>query len=73
MLFAVMKRGKIKKGKNDLIRAEEGEDPFADMSSVGKSDTFSLNRSAGEGHRTQSVHSLLQKSILSGFYNLSAI
>ncbi|KAK9532840.1 hypothetical protein VZT92_010206 [Zoarces viviparus] len=30
----VMKRGKVKKGKNDLIGAEEGEDPFADISSV---------------------------------------
>uniref|UniRef100_A0A8C6KMV8 Voltage-dependent N-type calcium channel subunit alpha-1B n=1 Tax=Nothobranchius furzeri TaxID=105023 RepID=A0A8C6KMV8_NOTFU len=30
-------RGKIKKGKNDLIGAEEGEDRFADLSSVGKS------------------------------------
>ncbi|XP_026195314.1 voltage-dependent N-type calcium channel subunit alpha-1B isoform X3 [Anabas testudineus] len=30
----VLKRGKVKKGKNDLIGAEEGEDPFADMSSV---------------------------------------
>uniref|UniRef100_A0A096ME86 Voltage-dependent N-type calcium channel subunit alpha n=1 Tax=Poecilia formosa TaxID=48698 RepID=A0A096ME86_POEFO len=30
----VLKRGKIKKGKNDLIGAEEGDDPFADMSSV---------------------------------------
>ncbi|XP_006803553.1 voltage-dependent N-type calcium channel subunit alpha-1B isoform X1 [Neolamprologus brichardi] len=33
----VLKRGKVKKGKNDLISAEEGEDPFADISSVGKS------------------------------------
>uniref|UniRef100_A0A671YSJ3 Voltage-dependent N-type calcium channel subunit alpha n=1 Tax=Sparus aurata TaxID=8175 RepID=A0A671YSJ3_SPAAU len=31
----VLKRGKVKKGKNDLISAEEGEDPFADISSVG--------------------------------------
>uniref|UniRef100_A0AAQ4P9M3 Voltage-dependent N-type calcium channel subunit alpha n=1 Tax=Gasterosteus aculeatus aculeatus TaxID=481459 RepID=A0AAQ4P9M3_GASAC len=31
---AVLKRGKVKKGKNDLISAEEGEDPFADISSV---------------------------------------
>ncbi|XP_078126806.1 voltage-dependent N-type calcium channel subunit alpha-1B isoform X1 [Sander vitreus] len=30
----VLKRGKVKKGKNDLIGAEEGEDPFADISSV---------------------------------------
>ncbi|XP_041825615.1 voltage-dependent N-type calcium channel subunit alpha-1B [Melanotaenia boesemani] len=30
----VLKRGKIKKGKNDLIGAEEGEDPFADMTTV---------------------------------------
>ncbi|XP_051268614.1 voltage-dependent N-type calcium channel subunit alpha-1B isoform X1 [Dicentrarchus labrax] len=30
----VLKRGKAKKGKNDLISAEEGEDPFADISSV---------------------------------------
>ncbi|CAG5867207.1 unnamed protein product, partial [Menidia menidia] len=32
--LSVLKRGKMKKGKNDLIGAEEGEDPFADMSSV---------------------------------------
>ncbi|XP_017163319.1 voltage-dependent N-type calcium channel subunit alpha-1B-like isoform X4 [Poecilia reticulata] len=32
--LSVLKRGKIKKGKNDLIGAEEGDDPFADMSSV---------------------------------------
>uniref|UniRef100_A0A672Z7R2 Voltage-dependent N-type calcium channel subunit alpha-1B n=1 Tax=Sphaeramia orbicularis TaxID=375764 RepID=A0A672Z7R2_9TELE len=31
---AVLKRGKAKKGKNDLIGAEEGEDPFTDISSV---------------------------------------
>ncbi|XP_024917791.1 voltage-dependent N-type calcium channel subunit alpha-1B-like isoform X6 [Cynoglossus semilaevis] len=30
----VLKRGKAKKGKNELIGAEEGEDPFADISSV---------------------------------------
>lgn len=30
----------MKKGKNDLISAEEGEDPFADISSVGKSFFF---------------------------------
>ncbi|XP_041815617.1 voltage-dependent N-type calcium channel subunit alpha-1B isoform X1 [Chelmon rostratus] len=30
----VLKRSKAKKGKNDLISAEEGEDPFADISSV---------------------------------------
>uniref|UniRef100_A0AAQ5X1J7 Voltage-dependent N-type calcium channel subunit alpha n=1 Tax=Amphiprion ocellaris TaxID=80972 RepID=A0AAQ5X1J7_AMPOC len=30
----ILKRGKVKKGKNDLIGAEEGEDPFADISSV---------------------------------------
>ncbi|KAM4635714.1 voltage-dependent N-type calcium channel subunit alpha-1B [Polymixia lowei] len=30
----VLKRGKAKKGKNDLIGAEEGEDPFTDISSV---------------------------------------
>ncbi|XP_049459706.1 voltage-dependent N-type calcium channel subunit alpha-1B isoform X1 [Epinephelus fuscoguttatus] len=30
----VLKRNKAKKGKNDLIGAEEGEDPFADISSV---------------------------------------
>ncbi|XP_053705164.1 voltage-dependent N-type calcium channel subunit alpha-1B isoform X1 [Synchiropus splendidus] len=30
----VMKRNKVKKGKSDLIGAEEGEDPFADISSV---------------------------------------
>uniref|UniRef100_A0A672JN68 Voltage-dependent N-type calcium channel subunit alpha n=1 Tax=Salarias fasciatus TaxID=181472 RepID=A0A672JN68_SALFA len=33
-LIAVLKRAKVKKGKNDLIGAEEGEDPFADISSV---------------------------------------
>lgn len=33
----VLKRGKPKKGKNDLISAEEGDDPFADISSVGRS------------------------------------
>lgn len=33
--LAVLKRNKAKKGKNDLISAEEGEDPFADISSVG--------------------------------------
>ncbi|XP_023816312.1 voltage-dependent N-type calcium channel subunit alpha-1B isoform X8 [Oryzias latipes] len=32
--LSVLKRGKIKKVKNDLMGAEEGEDPFADMSSV---------------------------------------
>lgn len=31
----VLKWNKGKKGKNDLISAEEGEDPFADISSVG--------------------------------------
>ncbi|XP_034096054.1 voltage-dependent N-type calcium channel subunit alpha-1B-like isoform X2 [Gymnodraco acuticeps] len=30
----VHKRGKAKKGKNDLIGGEEGDDPFADISSV---------------------------------------
>lgn len=35
--LAVLKRSKAKKGKNDLIGAEEGEDPFADISSVGMS------------------------------------
>ncbi|XP_045076367.1 voltage-dependent N-type calcium channel subunit alpha-1B-like, partial [Coregonus clupeaformis] len=30
----VLKRGKVKKSKNDLIGAEEGEDHFTDMSSV---------------------------------------
>ncbi|KAM9322783.1 voltage-dependent N-type calcium channel subunit alpha-1B [Pholidichthys leucotaenia] len=30
----VLKRGKVKKGKNDLIGAEEGEEAFADISSV---------------------------------------
>uniref|UniRef100_A0A1A8FXU0 Voltage-dependent N-type calcium channel subunit alpha n=1 Tax=Nothobranchius korthausae TaxID=1143690 RepID=A0A1A8FXU0_9TELE len=33
--LSVLKRGKIKKGKNDLIGAEEGDDRFADLSSVG--------------------------------------
>ncbi|XP_074546394.1 voltage-dependent N-type calcium channel subunit alpha-1B isoform X4 [Halichoeres trimaculatus] len=33
----VLKRSKAKKGKNDLIGAEEGEDPFADISSVAPS------------------------------------
>ncbi|XP_037835455.1 voltage-dependent N-type calcium channel subunit alpha-1B [Kryptolebias marmoratus] len=32
--LSVLKRSKMKKGKNDLIGAEEGDDPFADMSSV---------------------------------------
>eukprot|EP00066_Takifugu_rubripes_P013491 XP_011602757.1 PREDICTED: voltage-dependent N-type calcium channel subunit alpha-1B isoform X2 [Takifugu rubripes] len=32
--LSVLKRNKAKKGKNDLIGAEEGEDPFADISSV---------------------------------------
>uniref|UniRef100_A0A8C8HY68 Voltage-dependent N-type calcium channel subunit alpha n=1 Tax=Oncorhynchus tshawytscha TaxID=74940 RepID=A0A8C8HY68_ONCTS len=32
----VLKRGKVKKSKNELIGAEEGEDHFTDMSSVGK-------------------------------------
>lgn len=41
VLFTVLKRGKVKKGKNDLIGAEEGEDPFADISSVGKFYIFS--------------------------------
>lgn len=36
-VLTVLKRGKTKKGKNDLISAEEGEDPFADISSVGTS------------------------------------
>ena len=31
-----MKRGKVKKGKNDLMNAEDGDDPYADISSVGK-------------------------------------
>uniref|UniRef100_A0A674EF08 Voltage-dependent N-type calcium channel subunit alpha n=1 Tax=Salmo trutta TaxID=8032 RepID=A0A674EF08_SALTR len=31
----LLKRGKVKKRKNDLIGAEEGEDHFTDMSSVG--------------------------------------
>uniref|UniRef100_A0A8C7KSG9 Voltage-dependent N-type calcium channel subunit alpha n=1 Tax=Oncorhynchus kisutch TaxID=8019 RepID=A0A8C7KSG9_ONCKI len=31
----LLKRGKVKKSKNDLIGAEEGEDHFTDMSSVG--------------------------------------
>lgn len=35
--LTVLKRGKTKKGKNDLISAEEGEDPFADIASVGTS------------------------------------
>ncbi|CAL8237577.1 unnamed protein product, partial [Arctogadus glacialis] len=30
----VMKRGKVKKGKNDLMNAEDGDDPYADISSV---------------------------------------
>lgn len=32
----VLKRAKVKKGKNDLIGAEEGEEHFTDISSVGK-------------------------------------
>uniref|UniRef100_A0A8C8GND0 Voltage-dependent N-type calcium channel subunit alpha n=1 Tax=Oncorhynchus tshawytscha TaxID=74940 RepID=A0A8C8GND0_ONCTS len=33
-LNCVLKRGKVKKSKNELIGAEEGEDHFTDMSSV---------------------------------------
>uniref|UniRef100_A0A8C5BRV7 Voltage-dependent N-type calcium channel subunit alpha-1B n=1 Tax=Gadus morhua TaxID=8049 RepID=A0A8C5BRV7_GADMO len=33
-LSVVMKRGKVKKGKNDLMNAEDGDDPYADISSV---------------------------------------
>lgn len=40
VVCTVLKRGKAKKGKNDLISAEEGEDPFADISSVGTSQVF---------------------------------
>ncbi|KAJ8263387.1 hypothetical protein COCON_G00158440 [Conger conger] len=32
---SVLKRAKVKKSKNDLINAEEGEDHFTDISSVG--------------------------------------
>lgn len=39
----VLKRGKPKKGKNDLISAEEGDDPFADISSVGMSLSLSFH------------------------------
>lgn len=35
VVFSVLKRGKVKKGR-DLIGAEEGDDPFADISSVGE-------------------------------------
>ncbi|XP_030625015.1 voltage-dependent N-type calcium channel subunit alpha-1B [Chanos chanos] len=31
---SVLKRAKVRKGKNDLISAEEGEEPFTDISSV---------------------------------------
>lgn len=37
-MFAVLKR--TKKSKNDLINAEEGEDHFTDISSVGEDDTL---------------------------------
>lgn len=37
IVFAVLKR--TKKSKNDLINAEEGEDHFTDISSVGEDDT----------------------------------
>lgn len=40
VFVTVLKRGKAKKGKNDLISAEDGEDPFADISSVGMSYIF---------------------------------
>lgn len=35
-LHAVLKRAAIKKSKNDLIHAEEGEDHFTDICSVGE-------------------------------------
>lgn len=35
-MYVVLKRAKVKKGKNDLIDAEEGEEHFTDISSVGK-------------------------------------
>ncbi len=55
VLFTVLKRGKAKKGKNDLIGAEEGEDPFADISSVGKSYIF---LSGGHQQITSDLHML---------------
>lgn len=39
-VYSVLKRGKVKKSKNDLIHAEEGEDHFTDISSVGKDPSF---------------------------------
>lgn len=35
-MCVVLKRVKVKKGKNELIGAEEGEEHFTDISSVGK-------------------------------------
>lgn len=35
-LYTVLKRAAIKKSKNDLIHAEEGEDHFTDICSVGE-------------------------------------
>lgn len=35
-LHTVLKRAAIKKSKNDLIHAEEGEDHFTDICSVGE-------------------------------------
>lgn len=51
VLLTVLKR--TKKSKNDLINAEEGDDHFTDISSVGENDT-----------RDTILAILLQKSIL---------
>uniref|UniRef100_A0A3P9K885 Voltage-dependent N-type calcium channel subunit alpha n=1 Tax=Oryzias latipes TaxID=8090 RepID=A0A3P9K885_ORYLA len=40
----VLKRGKIKKVKNDLMGAEEGEDPFADISPFGRASVKSSGK-----------------------------
>ncbi|XP_013929198.1 PREDICTED: voltage-dependent N-type calcium channel subunit alpha-1B-like [Thamnophis sirtalis] len=53
----VLKRATIKKSKNDLIHAEEGEDHFTDVCSVGKSN---------EGHSPASVGGLCSKAKGSG-------
>lgn len=37
-VFAVLKR--TRKSKNDLINAEEGEDHFTDISSIGEDNTL---------------------------------
>src|SRR4029434_8300862 len=44
LIDSVLKRGKVRKSKNDLIHAEEGEDQFTDISSVGKISFVIYNR-----------------------------